>query len=497
MSRARILALVALCVAVPAAAYAAIKTMDPLCASEPSSPSAGFIRLFCDSGDGKIKVKKSSGTVVNLEAAAGSGAPTDAPYVTFSADATLSAERVATDTASIDVDVGTAAQLKLNVLPAGVTLAGDIDGAGNALDLDEAAVESEIESVCDLSDFQGTIADTQIAAGAVDGGNLGEIADGSVTADDLGADSVSASELDATGVESELESALDIAGDVTGTGLAAVDLDEAAVESELEAVLDLDQLQGAVTDSQVPNTITVSLAAAATALAANGGNCSGNNFALGVDASGVGECAQPAFSGLSGAATDAQVPDNITVTLAGTATALAGNGANCNAGSYPLGVDASGAVESCAVAPGAYTVLTASSTVSDAVIATYTAIPGIAFTPEAGATYRMSCFIVYTSTAATTGINFAWDVPASVTSIHMTGYTTTVATGANEGFIQRADNVGSSTSASIITVENVAFLEALFRNGANATSTTLGFTPETANSVSVILNSSKCEVWKH
>lgn len=32
---------------------------------------------------------------------------------------------------------------------------------------------------------------------------------------------------------------------------------------------------------------------------------------------------------------------------AGTATALAANGANCSAGSYPLGVDASGAVESC------------------------------------------------------------------------------------------------------------------------------------------------------
>lgn len=32
---------------------------------------------------------------------------------------------------------------------------------------------------------------------------------------------------------------------------------------------------------------------------------------------------------------------------AGTATALAANGANCAAGSYPLGVDASGAVESC------------------------------------------------------------------------------------------------------------------------------------------------------
>ena len=36
-----------------------------------------------------------------------------------------------------------------------------------------------------------------------------------------------------------------------------------------------------------------------------------------------------------------------TITNAGTAAALAANGANCSAGSYPLGVDAAGAVESC------------------------------------------------------------------------------------------------------------------------------------------------------
>src|SRR3990167_7333344 len=35
---------------------------------------------------------------------------------------------------------------------------------------------------------------------------------------------------------------------------------------------------------------------------------------------------------------------------AGTATALAANGANCSAGNYPLGVDTSGAVESCTAA---------------------------------------------------------------------------------------------------------------------------------------------------
>jgi hypothetical protein len=90
-------------------------------------------------------------------------------------------------------------------------------------------------------------------------------------------------------------------------------------------------------------------AGTATALAANGGNCTGNNFALGVDASGVGECAQPAFSNLSGTATDAQVPDNITISLAATATALAADPANCAAGSVAAGITAGGVAEGCAV----------------------------------------------------------------------------------------------------------------------------------------------------
>lgn len=48
--------------------------------------------------------------------------------------------------------------------------------------------------------------------------------------------------------------------------------------------------------------------------------------------------------------------DAITGSLTGnasTATALAANGANCSAGNYPLGVDASGAAESCTAAPTA------------------------------------------------------------------------------------------------------------------------------------------------
>lgn len=83
-------------------------------------------------------------------------------------------------------------------------------------------------------------------------------------------------------------------------------------------------------------------ASTATALAANGANCSGNNFALGVDASGVGECAQPAFSNLSGSATDAQIPNTITIDLAATATALAADPADCSADNFATAINASG-----------------------------------------------------------------------------------------------------------------------------------------------------------
>ncbi len=50
----------------------------------------------------------------------------------------------------------------------------------------------------------------------------------------------------------------------------------------------------------------------------------------------------------------------VTASLSGnasTATALAANGGNCNPGNYPLGVDASGAVESCTAVGGANTAL--------------------------------------------------------------------------------------------------------------------------------------------
>lgn len=76
-------------------------------------------------------------------------------------------------------------------------------------------------------------------------------------------------------------------------------------------------------------------ASTATALAANGANCSGNNFAIGVDASGVCEGAQPAFSNLSGSVAASQMPaltGDITTSAGAVATTLAT--VNGNVGSF-------------------------------------------------------------------------------------------------------------------------------------------------------------------
>jgi hypothetical protein len=98
-------------------------------------------------------------------------------------------------------------------------------------------------------------------------------------------------------------------GDVDGAA-GSNDLDEAAVEAELEAVLDLADLQGAVTDAQVPDSITVTLAATATALAANPTDCDVDEFATAIDASGNLTCAEGGAGGIGGTvgATDNAIP---------------------------------------------------------------------------------------------------------------------------------------------------------------------------------------------
>ena len=61
----------------------------------PSTPSSGE-GVFYEKNDGKIYFKNDGGTEYDLTSGGGSGAPTDAQYVTLAADGDLSAERVLT-----------------------------------------------------------------------------------------------------------------------------------------------------------------------------------------------------------------------------------------------------------------------------------------------------------------------------------------------------------------------------------------------------------------
>ena len=157
-----------------------------------------------------------------------------------------------------------------------VVLAGDVDGAANANDLDEAAVESELEGVLDLDALQGQISDAQIADGAVDGGTGGEIADNSVTAADLGtpltfadADLIDASAInDSSATEGiRLPQA---AGAGSNTAEGAIHWDSTADK------LYMGNGAAAVQVDGQPSTQTIT--ANATALGTCGANCVGGGF---------------------------------------------------------------------------------------------------------------------------------------------------------------------------------------------------------------------------
>jgi hypothetical protein len=139
----------------------------------------------------------------------------------------------------------------------------------------------------------------------------------------------------------------------TATALAANPADCAANQFAYTIAANGDLTCSALTDADIPNTITIDLATTATT--ANAGDSATAFFSAGTiehERGGL-EADVSAYSGLlkiSAGVTSQAASGTDYVVPAGnvaTATALAVNGANCGAGNYPLGVDASGAVESC------------------------------------------------------------------------------------------------------------------------------------------------------
>lgn len=99
---------------------------------DPTAPN-GSAEAHCRCMDGVITAITTGG---------GGGAPTTLDYFVGTATGSLSAERVGTDTASIDVDLGTAGQVKFNVLTP-VASASDLSGCTNCIggtEIDESTL---------------------------------------------------------------------------------------------------------------------------------------------------------------------------------------------------------------------------------------------------------------------------------------------------------------------------------------------------------------------
>lgn len=212
----------------------------------------------------------------------------------------------------------------------------------------------------------GQVGDTQIADGAVDGGTGGEIADGSITGDDLAADAVALGTKTSGNYVASVATTAPLAGGAAGSEGGALTL-SLSQHAGTDVTADLEEEAHAAEHSLGGgDAITATdLASGCTDVQVLGGTAAGTGVECQADD-------DAPDAGDFGAATDldangAVETDSValgtdtTGNYAGssseggpatTATALAANGANCSAGNYPLGVDASGNAESCTAAGG-------------------------------------------------------------------------------------------------------------------------------------------------
>jgi hypothetical protein len=174
-------------------------------------------------------------------------------------------------------------------------------------------------------------------------------------------------------------------------------------------------------DADIPNTITIDLATAASALNANPTDCAPNQFATTIAANGNLTCA---------AIADADVPNNITISLAAAATALAANPTDCTSGQFANAIDASGNL-TCAAPSGGADPWTCARLASDFTTTSATAVDvtGLNFTPVANTTYKFEANLLLRTATATVNprAGFAWSTGLSdgVVSIYQSQTATT------------------------------------------------------------------------
>jgi hypothetical protein len=330
---------------------------------------------------------------------------------------------------------------------------GDGAGGGSAITLDLADDDSnestDLNEIATSGDTNSIFTEPSADKLLIDASNNWPSAD---TADALSANGANCA-------AGEIPLGVDAAGAVEGcyepTEADISDLDHTAtaITDGLIVEADLNEDSGTPTDEDILtydstganfNWIAQSSVSAGTAaaLAANGANCAAGEIPLGVDTAGAVEgCYEPTEADISDldhtatAITDGLIveadlnedsgtptdEDVLTYDVtganfnwvaqstlsAGTATALAANGANCAAGEIPLGVDTAGAVEGCYEPTEA--------DISD-LDHTATAITdGLIIEPDLNADNAPSDADVLTYDS--TGTNFAWITPDAGTDI--------------------------------------------------------------------------------
>lgn len=125
-------------------------------------------------------------------------------------------------------------------------------------------------------------------------------------------------------------------------------------------------------------------------------------------------------------------------------------------------------------------------------------VTGLTWTANINTTYRIDCYIIYTSTATTTGVRFGINGPASPTLVDITvdyqGAAIAAAAAPSTAYYEGAHliayDTGTATTGVQATGTNTyAHLWGVVRNGANSGTMAIRHASETANSTSVIARS--------
>lgn len=100
-------------------------------------------------------------------------------------------------------------------------------------------------------------------------------------------------------------------------------------------------------------------------------------------------------------------------------------------------------------------------------VTTYADVTGLSLSLAANTRYAIECVIRYDANATTTGVGYGWTGPASptLTAGRMVGGLTSATIG---GTTLNGNDTGGVTTASVATTANVATLNGLWSNGANA-----------------------------